>query len=219
MKLKYSLIILGLFIIIHPVFAQDYSFGYELSCYQGCEGSEVDMNNEIILQLTIKNNYPYWISLGESSYSGKPRLQLTYENSNLDKYDKTENYDSLFSEEIFLAPKSKYELYFPLTTFNELDATDRIGDWAIKSKFYPSSITYYENPFSGKEANIGYQNKIDSELTTTQLKFEVIGENISINKTPATGFFEWIKNNGNTILIGLIVTVLGGLILFAITKK
>lgn len=126
-------IILLFFIVLsinfNTVGAQD-DFSFSIDCFNGCNGKEIDYSQDIMLKLTLKNNYDYWICIGD--YEKKADFKITVENSKLENGLDVHTYSDFIGGGFFIEPNSEVDFFIPFKLYNELkDDNDRVGNWVI----------------------------------------------------------------------------------------
>lgn len=221
LKSKYLLIFLFIFVSTQFVASQEY-FGFDLNCFQGCDGEKSNINQQVILELTLKNNFEYWIKIGKESnnqYNSFLSNRLTIENSNLNDGKIIEDH-KLLSYPIYISPKSEIKLYFPLNAYNDLEKEKRVGEWKITPEISLSSVSYYANPFDeDKNINIKTEYKIPSTLVNKQLKFQAENTDVRITTNPFSKPIDGIKDWFKKYFGWIIATIIAGVSIYFFTKK
>lgn len=221
--LLYSIMIL---LIVFPVAAETSYFDISLDCFQGCGNGIAYVDEQIMLELTIKNNFEYWVYIGDKNkWDQSASFWITAENSNLENGQNVELYQFLVGNPFYIPPKSEIEIYFPLEVYNNLEEDKKMGDWSIKSKLKPENVKYYKDPFNEETISIKSKFQIPPTITGNLLKFEakkeiVVVENgkgliFNTKKTIKNFFEEWT----GYIIAGIIILVVGGIFLYLIKKK
>lgn len=213
------ILILAILSSLSMVAAQNTYFDIGLECYQGCNEGIANIDEQIILELSIVNNFDYWIYIGDKEeWDESSSIRIIAENSNLKDGKSTELYQFVIGNPIYIPPKSEDEIYIPLDAYNSLPKEDRIGDWSVKVELSRNYNTkYYENPFNGKTVSVKSEFQIPSQLTTNLLKFEAKKEEVVVEPAkkgikiptlkqlvsePPYSYFTWIIG---LIIVGIIV--------------
>ncbi len=206
-----------LFMTISSVVAQTSDFGIEINCFQGCYEKIIDSNGKIILELVLKNNYPYWIKFSET-----PSLMIQLSHQELGGGKQYEYHREILGKNSYIKPKDEIKIYIPFETYNSLDQNERIGRWVLKPELHiGNNIEYYNDYFDGKKVS-PYNNDISAIIVGSQIELIAKGDDVKIEKGVFSGWWNiwniitgWFESR-----IGWIVAmVIAGVLIFFFTNK
>ena len=109
----------------NTVVAQE-DFSFSIDCLNGCNGKEMEYSQNIMLKVTIKNNYDYWVCIGDETK--KADLKITVENINLENGKDYYNYNDFIGSSFYIMPNSEVDFFIPFNLYNELDIDKRLGN-------------------------------------------------------------------------------------------
>ncbi len=224
-KLKKVIITLMFLMIILPIVSAA-EFDFDTECYQGCERGIANPDNNIMLKVTIKNNFDFWVKVG-SDNSDAINLKILVENKNLGNYNsngkETENH-KIMGSPAYIPPKSEFEFYIPLDAYNNMERDKRVSDWVLTPTLELQSVKYYQNPYDEEETiNIKSSYQIPNSIVDNQVKFEGKLDGVEVKPNSFSGIVNSIKgffsNWTGYIIAGIIILVVGAIIVGVIKKK
>lgn len=216
MKIKCFLLLLILF-NTNIAYAEE-NFGFSLDCYGGCNDGQIDYNNNLMLELTIKNNYNYWIYIGKERELGT-EFSIEMENINLKTEGEIEYFNSYLDREIFIKPKSEIKIYIPFNDYNNIENNNRLGDWEIKPILKLKKFQLYANPFDSSKVSLNQNNipPINSEIVGNVLKFTTVKPEIEVTGKKSIKIPDGLLENPVVLYLGFPLLV--GLILIYFNKR
>jgi len=215
-KIKYFVLILILF-NANMAYAEE-NFGVTLDCYEGCNDGQIDYNKNLMLELTIKNNYDYWVYIGEERGLGTEFL-IEMKNINLETESEIEYLNDYLDREIFIKPKSEIKIYIPFNGYNKLENDNRLGDWEIKPELRIKKFKLYANPFDSTEVFLSQINTppIDLEIVGNFLKFTTVKPEVEVTGKISIKILDGLFEN--PVVIYIISPLIVGLVLYFLNKR
>jgi hypothetical protein len=233
------------FNIVHIVNAEEEQFGITLDCFDSCKDKTIDSSKDIMLVLTIKNNFDYWVSIGEENNNNVQSVfHMDIENNNLQgDYSqqagkRSVSYDDILGKRFLIKPKSELQIYVPFDTYNQLGKDNRLGDW----KIYPelrinnkyndvyANVNFYNNPFDSKPRPLNYNINGQTQYTVTSpikgnvLEFKTVKQETIVqveksNTVVPEGLLENLyKDYIKEIIAGVAIIVIGYVITTRLPK-
>jgi len=194
-------------------------FDFDVECFQGCGEGIANPDSDIILKVTIKNNFDYWIKLGYDN-SDSINLAISVDNKNVNNGRTTEDHRILGSQ-TYIPPKTQIEVYIPFDTYNDMDRDKRISDWILTPSLSTQQVRYYEDPFNSDKTvnNIREEYKIPGNIVDNQLKFEGKLGNVEIETNPFSKIINKIKGFFNNWIGYIIAGIIIGVGIWFLTKR
>ena len=197
-------------------------FDFDTECYQGCIKGIANPDNNVMLKVTIKNNFDFWVKVG-SENSDSINLRILVENKNLGNWNgngkETETH-KIMGSPAYIPPKSKFEFYIPLNSYNNMERDKRVSDWVLTPTLDLQNIEYYQNPYDEKKAiNINSQYKIPNSIVDNQVKFEGKSEGVEIQTNSFSKIISVIKGFFSNWTGWIIASVIVGVIIWALTGR
>lgn len=225
---KRGIYILFLFLIffnfIPIALAENEPISISLDCLESCKGQTLNYSNNILFELTIKNNLDYWASI-EGGRDGAS-LYVTVSNDKLNYGKDYEIYGNILGQTFFIKPRDIIKVYIPFKMYNDKFKDNRLGDWRLSPKLSFGIVKFYRNP---SDLNNIYDAPIvNSPITGNDLKFEIEKPETKVQADKSSvvsqGYLDKIINYIKlnlivSIIIALIVTIIGGLIVNYISHK
>jgi len=212
---------IALLVLVLPAISAA-EFDFDTECYQGCVDGIANPDNNVMLKITIKNNFGYWVKIG-SKNSDSINLRILVENKNLGNGKETETH-KIMGSPTYIPPKSEFEFYIPLKAYNTMERDKKVSDWVLTPTLDLQNIEYYQNPYDEEETiNIKSQYQIPKSIVDNQVKFEGKSGDVKIETNSFSKitnsikefFSGWIRY----IIAGIIILVIGGIIVGVINKK
>ena len=223
-----KVVILAIMLVAIPSsYAQSY-FGINLDCIDGCQGKTIEVNKPVMLKLEIRNNFDYWVSLGNKDY-GAPTFRMTIKNANLQgswaqASGRTDVYDQISGKVFFIKPKSSEIFYIPLDAYNTLEEDKRLGQWEIEYELDTNSaVRYYENPYTGKEVQIKPEFQIPRIVKGNILSLKGIKPEVTIVENPdapesfSSKLKRWLTEEPYRYFSWIIGSILIGVVIYSLT--
>lgn len=189
-------------------------FDFDTECYQGCSDGVSNPDSKVMLKVTIKNNFDFWVKIG-SEDSDSINLRILVENKNLGNWNgngkETETH-KIMGSPAYIPPKSEFEFYIPLNSYNNMERDKRVSDWVLIPTLDLQNIEYYQDPYDEeKTININPQYKIPDSIVDNQVKFEGKSDNVEIQTNSFSKIINSIKlffsNWTGYIIAGIIIGV------------
>lgn len=190
--------------------AKEDKFGISLYRYNSVN-ENIDYSEDIILVLTIVNNYDYWISIG-GGYN-EPNFKITINNGDNYFYN-----NDLFANEIFIEPKSEFKIFIPFDYYNKKNLDERLGNWQLQPEIILKGFELYEKQYQSKPVSTSIETPSISdpikgnllEFTTTKPDVEVINnDEFDIIDKIKYFLIKENKTNSDAIIVGIIVIIVG----------
>jgi len=215
-----SISLIFLMIVLPVVSAAEFDFDTE--CFQGCEGGIANPDNNIMLKVTIKNNFDFWVKIG-SDNSDAINLKILVENKNLGSYNsngkETENHKIMGSPS-YIPPKSEFKFYIPLDAYNNMERDKRVSDWVLTPTLELQNVKYYQNPYNEEEnVNIKSSYQIPNSIVDNQVKFEGKLDGVEVRPNSFSGIVNSIKGFFSNWIGWIIATVIAGVLIWALTGR
>ena len=213
--LLFSIVILINFNIVG---AQE-DFSFSVDCLNGCNGKEIDYLQDIMLKVTIKNNYDYWICIGD--YEKKADFKITVENINLENGRDYYIYNDFIGSNFYIMPNSEVDFFIPFKLYNDLqDHDDRVGNWVINPEIISLNGKLYKDHYNTEFVSIhtGKSNLPETitgnPLEFKSLKYEDDDSNLGkIEEIIDNPTIKLITEYSTEIIISVIAIIIGGFIL------
>ena len=219
------ILLFSIFLCINfnAVAAQE-DFSFSIDCLNGCDGKEMEYSQNIMLKVTIKNNYDYWVCIGDETK--KAYLKITVENINLENGKESYIYNDFIGSSFYIMPNSEVDFFIPFNLYNELDDDERVGNWVISPELMSINGKLYKYPYNSEFASmyIG-QSNLPQTIRGNPLEFKSLKyeEDVSIQEKIEDKIDNLLKLKTENIYIyiiaGIIICVFGGLILKWIEPK
>ena len=174
-----------------------------------------------MLKVTIKNNYHYWICIGD--YEKKADFKITVENSKLENGQDVHTYYDFIGGGFFIEPNSEVDFFIPFKLYNELqDDNDRVGNWVINPEIISLNGKLYKDPYNSEFASMYTgQSNLPQTITGNPLEFKSLKYEDDVSNQ---GKIEEIINNPivkwvfENIILVIFSGVITGVIIFFILK-
>lgn len=193
-------------------------FSFSVDCLNGCNGKEIDYSHDIMLKVTIKNNYDYWICIGDNEK--KADFRITVEHINLENGKDYYIYNDFIGSSFYIMPNSEVDFFIPFNLYNELDDDKRLGNWVINPELISLNGKLYQDPYDSQFASM-YTGKSNLPQTITgnplefkSLKYEEKDSNQGkIGEIIDNPTIKLITEYSTEIIISVIAIIIGGFIL------
>ncbi|MGB8216082.1 MAG: hypothetical protein WCE94_02175 [Candidatus Methanoperedens sp.] len=181
----------------------------------------MNYSDNIVLELTIKNNLDYWASINGGDPCGT-YLQLDLYNDKLNNNGRDYENRCSFASSFFIKPRDEIKQYIPFSKYNEINKDNRLGDWRISPKLNFYSVNFYRSP---SDSNYIYNAPpVNSPITGNDLQFNVhkpepttatqeVKSSEIIPKGLEESIFAFIISIISNTIVQFFATVLAGLIL------
>ncbi len=208
----------------NAVAAQE-DFSFSIDCLNGCNGKEMEYSQNIMLKVTIKNNYDYWVCIGDETK--KAYLKITVENINLENGKEYYIYNDFIGSSFYIMPNSEVDFFIPFNLYNELDDDERLGNWVINPELMSINGKLYQDPYNSQFASmyIG-QSNLPQTIRGNPLEFKSLKYEEEDSNQGKTGeiinnpIIKWIfEHIIYVIFLGVITGVIIALILKWIIPK
>ncbi len=208
----------------NAVAAQE-DFSFSIDCLNGCNGKEMEYSQNIMLKVTIKNNYDYWVCIGDETK--KAYLKITVENINLENGKEYYIYNDFIGSSFYIMPNSEVDFFIPFNLYNELDDDERLGNWVINPELISLNGKLYQDPYNSQFASmyIG-QSNLPQTIRGNPLEFKSLKYEEEDSNQGKTGeiinnpIIKWIfEHIIYVIFLGVITGVIIALILKWIIPK
>lgn len=205
------------FNIIPIVHAEGEPISISLDCYNvSCKGQTMNYSDNIVLELTIKNNLDYWASINGGG--GGPcgtYLQLDLYNNKLNNNGRDYENRCSFASSFFIKPRDEIKQYIPFSKYNEINKDNRLGDWRISPKLNFYSVNFYRNP--SDSSYIYNAPTVNSPITGNDLQFNVqkpepttetqeVKSSAIVPKGLLNSVINFINSNLGVTIIGAVLT-------------
>ena len=211
------LFFIALSINFNTVGAQE-DFSFSIDCLNGCNGKEIDYSQDIMLKVTIKNNYDYWVCIGDETK--KAYLKITVENINLENGKEYYIYSDFIGSSFYIMPNSEVDFFVPFYLYNGQGDDKRVGNWVINPELMSINGKLYKDPYNSEFASM-YTGKSNLPETITgnplefkSLKYEENDSNQGkIGEIIDDPTIKWILEHIIEIFVAVIAIIIGGSIL------
>lgn len=205
--------------------AEEEPISISLDCYETCKGTGMNYSDDILFELTIRNNLDDWVKFDVS-----PDFDIAVSSDNL-PYNGKEyaTYSNLLGQSFFMKPKEEIKRYIPFDMYNKIDADKRLGDWKIYPKLSLKRVTIHKNPLESYGTSYYRGSYGDTfpiignvlEFKTVKPEPNIKAQEIensnaaradSSENTILTTIINFINSN-------LVTTIIGGVVVSYITYK
>lgn len=214
------LFLLIFFNTIHIGRANEDPISISLDCLESCKGQILNYSNNIVLELSIKNNLNYWVKIWGGP--GGTELRMDIYNDKLQNGKDSDIPFGFFAQSILIKPSDELKVYIPFDKYNKNNKDNNIGDWRISPKFYFNEIQFYRSP--SDSSYIYDAPRVSSPITGNDLQFKVekpestakVNEEKSseiIPKTLLESIIAFISSIISNSVVQVITTLVASLIL------
>ncbi len=195
-------------------------FSFSIDCLNGCNGKEMEYSQNIMLKVTIKNNYDYWVCIGDETK--KADLKITVENNKLENGKDYYIYNDFIGSSFYIMPNSEVDFFIPFYLYNGQGDDERVGNWVINPELMSINGKLYKDPYNSEFASM-YTGKSNLPETITgnplefkSIKYEEDDSNQgNIGEIINNPTIKWILEN---FIYVIFVSVITGVIIALILK-
>ncbi len=163
-----AVLFLMFFNIVHIALAEE-PIEIFLDCLDSCKVTSINYSNNIMLELTIKNNLDYWAAIKSGNFGTYLRVDVY--SDKLPNGRDSEIYYNPFAESFFIKPRDELKVYIPFDIYNKIDKDNRLGDWRISPKLFFNNIGFYQNP--SNSYSVYNVPEVSSPITGNDLQFKI----------------------------------------------